>query len=124
MWLNEDSTPQYEIRKALDFELKNALRNKGIDIRDRALTIKSARDHIYEKELQLRSFNLYSERATQMATDEKLRERYYDQVRDEVNSLETQPKVFYERVNQHIHKIFEDAYIEKLNKIYGKSKEI
>jgi hypothetical protein len=51
LWINEDTTPQPEVRKFFDVELKEALKNVGIDIRDRALTIESARDALYQKEL-------------------------------------------------------------------------
>ncbi len=50
LWINEDSTPQPEVRQHFDFELKEALREQGIDIRDRALTIPKAREHLYLKE--------------------------------------------------------------------------
>lgn len=50
LWVNEDSTPQPEVREHFDFELKEALREQGIDIRDRALTIEAARKHMFDKE--------------------------------------------------------------------------
>ena len=50
LWINEDSTPQGEVRNTFEPELKEALREQGIDLRDRALTIESARDALYQRE--------------------------------------------------------------------------
>jgi hypothetical protein len=52
LWVNEESTPQPEVREYFDIELKEALREHGIDIRDRALTIQSAREHLFKVEQQ------------------------------------------------------------------------
>lgn len=48
LWINEDTTPQPEIREHFEHELKAQLRQQGIDLRDRALTIKDARDALYK----------------------------------------------------------------------------
>ena len=50
LWINEESTSQPEVREYFDTELREALREHGIDIRDRALTIQSAREHLYRVE--------------------------------------------------------------------------
>lgn len=50
LWINEDSTPQPDVREHFDAELKEALREQGIDLRDRALTIESARAQLYNVE--------------------------------------------------------------------------
>jgi hypothetical protein len=50
LWVNEDSTPQPEVREHFEFELKESLREAGIDIRDRAMTIESARAQLMVKE--------------------------------------------------------------------------
>lgn len=50
LWVNEESTPQPEVREFFEQELKEALRGQGVDLRDRALTIESAREHIYNIE--------------------------------------------------------------------------
>lgn len=47
LWINETSTTQEEVRTNFDQELKEALREQGIDIRDRALTIESARESLF-----------------------------------------------------------------------------
>ncbi len=47
LWLNEKSTDQPDVRNLFDFELKEALRQTGIDIRDRALTMEGARKALY-----------------------------------------------------------------------------
>lgn len=47
LWVNEESTPQSEVRTHFEFELKQALQAKGIDIRDRAMDIPTARAYLY-----------------------------------------------------------------------------
>ena len=47
LWVNEASTPQGEVRNTFEPELKEALREQGIDLRDRAPTIESARGSLY-----------------------------------------------------------------------------
>ena len=48
--INEESTPQAEVRQYFDFELKRAMQAKGIDLRDRALDIPTARAYLFHKE--------------------------------------------------------------------------
>ena len=62
LWINEESTPQPEVRATFDYELKEALQEQGIDLRDRALTIESARDAMYQKEFIQRRFQAFEER--------------------------------------------------------------
>ena len=62
LWINETSTPQAEIRQGFDREIKDVLRSKGIDIRDRALTVEAARNAFYEKEMLARRQNEWKER--------------------------------------------------------------
>lgn len=47
LFINEDTTPQPEVRQHFEAELKEALREQGIDLRDRAMTIKAAREQLY-----------------------------------------------------------------------------
>jgi len=77
LWINEDSTPQPEVREHFDFELKEALREQGIDIRDRALTIEKAREHIYLKENAERKQRLFDERLEIVLKDDQMRETYF-----------------------------------------------
>lgn len=46
LWLNEESTTQCKIRDEFDMEAKEALREQGIDVRDKALNPEIARDHL------------------------------------------------------------------------------
>jgi hypothetical protein len=62
LWVNETSTTQKDVRAYFDIELKEALREQGIDIRDKAMTVKSARAQLYERELQERVQKAYSDR--------------------------------------------------------------
>ena len=77
LWINEDSTPQPEVREYFQAELKEALRTQGIDIRDRALTIKGAREQIYALEAMERKQNLFTERLETLLKDDKLRDAYF-----------------------------------------------
>jgi hypothetical protein len=55
-------------------------------------------------------------------SDKKLRKWYFDGINSELMKLEDK-KAFYSVVNSKIHKIFENAYFERLNLVYDKSKE-
>jgi hypothetical protein len=68
--------------------LKEALKAKGIDLRDRALTIESGRDIFFQQELMKRRNNAMVERMAQLATDDKLKEKYKRLVDREVEKLE------------------------------------
>jgi hypothetical protein len=46
LWLNEESTTKEEQREVLDQEAKESLLVYGIDVRDKALTAKTARSHM------------------------------------------------------------------------------
>ena len=46
LWINEESTNQEEIRHEFDTQAKEALREIGIDARDKSLTMESARKHL------------------------------------------------------------------------------
>ena len=50
LWINEESTPQEEVRNSFEFELQQALQARGIDLRDRALDIPTARNYLYHQE--------------------------------------------------------------------------
>ena len=81
-----------------------------------------AREYIDRK---LKRENMHKElmrRSTQMVTDKKLRHWYFDGINQELLKMEDK-KGFYSIVNEKIHKIFENAYFERLNLIYEKSKE-
>jgi hypothetical protein len=58
-----------------------------------------------------------------LGKDQKLKDHYFDKLRSEVKKLENNKDNFYKLVNQKIQTIFENAYLEKLNKIYEKSVE-
>lgn len=114
LWVNEESTPQAEVRRHFDFELLQVLQSKGIDLRDRALDVPTARAYLYHQQQLDRLKEHVEQRMEQMATDTRLRESYYERVNEEIDQLEKQPKEFYQMVNNHIQSIFEDAYIDKL----------
>lgn len=47
LWINEQSTPQENVREVFNAEMKEALAGHGIDVRDKNLTIKNARDAVW-----------------------------------------------------------------------------
>ena len=49
LWINEETTNQDDIRFRFDEQAKDALREIGIDVRDKALTMESARKHLAAK---------------------------------------------------------------------------
>ena len=87
LWINEESTHQDEIRASFDLEAKEALQEQGIDVRDRALTMQSAREHLAGKLAQERRDSVQAERAQQLMTDEKLKQKYFLEIAQEVEKL-------------------------------------
>jgi len=73
LWINEESTHQDELRACFDREVKEALQEQGIDVRDRGLTIKSAREHLAASLAQERRDKVQFERMEQIMCDKKLR---------------------------------------------------
>lgn len=63
LWLNENSTTQGKIREKFDLEAKEALKEHGIDVRDKALNPKIARNHIAAKLAQENYKNVFSQRS-------------------------------------------------------------
>ena len=65
-----------------------------------------------------------AERMEQMFRDTKLRASYFEKVDKEVNKLKEMPREeFQNTVDDCVMKVFEDAYIERLTKMFDKSKE-
>ena len=84
LWISEQSTQQEEIRTAFDYAAKNALRGLGVDVRDGALTIKSAREHLYAKLAMERREDIQNERMAQLLRDTKLNGDYFGKIRKEM----------------------------------------
>lgn len=64
------------MRKTFEPELKEALREQGIDLRDRALTIEAARDALYQRERLQFVQKVHDERLSNFVQDEKLKSDY------------------------------------------------
>ena len=65
-----------------------------------------------------------AERMEQMFRDTKLRASYFEKVDKEINKLKEMPREeFQNTVDNCVMKVFEDAYIERLSKMFDKSKE-
>ena len=62
LWINEESTHQDDLRSQFDIEVKEALQEQGIDVRDKGLTMQSAREHLAAKIGQERRDAVYKER--------------------------------------------------------------
>lgn len=122
--MNEESTPQPEVRDHFETELKESLREHGIDIRDRALTIAKAREMLHAREKSERRQQAFEERLRGFLADDKQRNAYFAQARDYLEIIEkSASSEFYKLVNAKIHSIFEQAYLEKLFTVYTKSQE-
>lgn len=117
VWVNESSTPQSEVRDAVENEVKDLLRFEGIDMRDKTVTVPMAREYIGRKVRYGRLVEEASTRASQLFSDKKLRTWYHTQINDELQKVVGDRKKFYEIVNKNIHKIFETAYIERLHMV-------
>ena len=60
----------------------------------------------------------------QMFTDSKLRSRYFEKIDEEVSKLKEMPREqFQNTVDDCVNKVFEGAYIERLQTMFDKSKE-
>ena len=124
LWINEESTHQDEIRASFDLEAKEALQEQGIDVRDRALTMQSAREHLAGKLAQERRDSVQAERAQQLMTDEKLKQKYFLEIAQEVEKLrKMSQEEFQGEIDQCVQTVFEQAYISRLQKMFDKSKE-
>ena len=91
-------------------------------MRDKTVTIPMAREYIDRKIKRENQYEELMRRSTQLVTDKKLRQWYFDGINQELLKMEDK-KGFYTIVNDKIHKIFEKAYFERLNLVYEKSKE-
>lgn len=58
-------------------EAKEALKEHGIDVRDKALNPKIARNHLAAKLAQENYNRVFSQRSEQLMVDTKLREGYF-----------------------------------------------
>ena len=63
LWINEESTHQDELRNFFDTDAKWALQELGVDVRDKALTMQTAREHLAAKLAQERRDQVQNERA-------------------------------------------------------------
>ena len=124
LFINESSTPQAHVRQFFDTELKEALKSKGIDLRDRAMTIESARNALYSVELRNRLQSTQEERIKQIVSDDVLRKQYQSSIEEEISKLKkNKGEAFYKLVNDKVQDVFKKAYIDRLRTIYQKSEE-
>ena len=73
VWINETSTPQEEVRQAVEYEIKDVLRSEGINILDKTLTIPVARQALQKKLAMERKDEEFYRRSTQFMSDSLLR---------------------------------------------------
>ena len=123
LWINEESTNQDDVRNRFDDQAKDALREIGIDVRDKALTMESARKHIAARLAMERVGLAYVDRERALVADPVLREAYFSKAQDEVKRLKSDDAAWTKEVDGIINGIFEKAFMEKLEKIESKSRE-
>ena len=78
---------------------------------------------MYKQELAQRREQEFVDRMNQLVNDPKLRDKYFSQIREQITALESNTKEFYDLVNSQIQKIFQNAYLEKLQLVHDRSKE-
>ena len=105
LWINEESTPQPEVRSHFDEEARLALRGLGVDLRDQNLSMQSAREHLYTKIAVQRRAEVERERMEQVMYDRKLNEEYYDRVRKEMRKM-FDSKDFDKKIDDMIERVF------------------
>jgi hypothetical protein len=49
IYINETSTPQTDVRAAVESEIVEVLRSEGINLNDKSMTVPIAREYIYKK---------------------------------------------------------------------------
>ena len=124
LWISEESTVQDDLRIQFDYEAKQAVQEQGIDVRDKGLTMQSAREHLAAKLAQERRNSVQAERMEQMMSDPKLRSNYFEQVTKEVKKLKNGPQNrLQQKVDACIVQTFEKAYLQRLQTMFDKSKE-
>ena len=123
-WVNEHSPSQVNVREKMYKEIKYGLLEHGIDYRDKALTIKNAREHIAGKMGMVRRNRIYAERMRDFMTDPILREGYFEKARQYANEKTSDLESF----DKHIEKTINDHFIAALNKnlahVHSKSEEV
>jgi hypothetical protein len=87
LWLNEESTTRDVQRDILDKEAKESLLVYGIDVRDKALTTKTARAHMRAYLDAERVGEEFQTRSEQVMTDKKMQKVYVKAIETEVNQL-------------------------------------
>ena len=56
-------------------------------------------------------------------TDEKLRQRYFEQIQNYVEALDKSDDAFYSQVNKNIQDVFQQAFFTRLDTIHRKSQD-
>lgn len=107
----------------MELEIQEALRTEGIDLRNKTVTVPLIRKIMDQKQRVQRHQEEALTRATQLMSDEKLRERHYEDINAVVSKLDADQKAFYEIVNKKVQNIFEEAYLRRLNHVHERSKE-
>ena len=82
LWLNEESSTNEMIRKEFDIAAKESLKEQGIDVRDKALTPRTARDHLRAKLAKEHVEEVFDHRSTQLMTDLTLRGEYFGKIKE------------------------------------------
>ena len=102
LWLCERSTWVTELRNDFDAEVRVALRNEGIDVRDSSLSFESARKNLWAKEQYERFQKHRDDLNGRFMNDNTFSDRYYEQVADQIAKLNKDETFFYETINDAI----------------------
>lgn len=86
------------------------------------MTVKEARKALWQQIQVERRAKEQMDRNNQLMSDEKLRDKYYNQVAEELKKYD-ENEHFYRAVNEHVATVFQNAYLERLNNQYEKGKE-
>lgn len=65
----------------------------------------------------------FKERSTQLMTDTKLQKEYFASIDNELQRLDQDEHAFYDLVNRQVSETFENAYVNRLQKIYESSSQ-
>ena len=85
--------------------------------------MESARKHLAAQLAIERVLTEQADRCGLIMSDQKLREHYFDRINEDLDKLISDPDAFNKQVNDIIDDVFTNAYLEKLDKVYQKSKE-
>ena len=123
LWLCERSTWVNELRYDYDQNVKVALRNEGIDVRDSSLSFESARKNLWAKEQYERFQDYKNDLNGRFFNDTTFSDQYYEQVAERIADLNGDSSEYYDVINDAINAHFEDKLRERMDLMVEKNTE-